>query len=47
MEITVFKALSSSLGIPVWIYYAGVVLISASVFKGIWRGLHQSLQGEL
>ena len=37
-EITFFKATSASLGIPVWIYYAGVPLLSLFVFRGIYRG---------
>jgi TRAP-type C4-dicarboxylate transport system permease small subunit len=37
-EVTFFKATSASLGIPVWIYYAGVPLLSAFVFRGIYRG---------
>ena len=37
-EITLFHATSASLGIPVWIYYAGVPLLSVFVFRGIHRG---------
>jgi TRAP-type transport system small permease protein len=37
-EITLFHATSASLGIPVWIYYAGVPLFSVFVFRGIYRG---------
>lgn len=37
-EITLFQATSASLGIPVWIYYAGVPLFSIFVFRGIYRG---------
>ena len=37
-EITLFHATSASLGIPVWIYYAGVPLLSLFVFRGIYRG---------
>jgi TRAP-type C4-dicarboxylate transport system permease small subunit len=37
-EITLFHATSASLGIPVWIYYAGVPLLSVFVFRGIFRG---------
>jgi TRAP-type C4-dicarboxylate transport system permease small subunit len=37
-EISVFHALSPSLGIPVWLYYAGVVALSPFVFVGIVRG---------
>ncbi|MBR9979495.1 MAG: TRAP transporter small permease subunit [Desulfatitalea sp.] len=37
-EMTLFRATSPSLGIPVWIYYAGVPLLSVFVFRGIYRG---------
>ena len=37
-EITLFHATSASLGIPVWIYYAGVPVLSVFVFRGIYRG---------
>lgn len=37
-EITLFNATSPSLGIPVWIYYAGAVLCTPAVFIGIYRG---------
>ena len=37
-EITLFKATSASLGIPVWIYYAGVPVLAVFVFRGIYRG---------
>lgn len=37
-EITLFRATSPALGIPVWIYYCGVPLFSLSVFRGILRG---------
>ena len=36
-ELTLFHATSASLNIPVWIYYAGVPLLSISVFQGIYR----------
>lgn len=36
-EITLFKADSAALGIPVWIYYVGVPLFSVTVFRGIYR----------
>ena len=32
-EITLFQATSASLGIPVWIYYAGIPVFSVFVFK--------------
>ena len=37
-EITLFHAASASLGIPVWVYYAGVPLFSLFVIRGIYRG---------
>ena len=37
-EVTLFHATSAALGIPVWIYYAGVPLFSVFVFRGIYRG---------
>jgi TRAP-type transport system small permease protein len=37
-EMTLFNAASASLGIPVWIYYAGVPVFSVFVFRGIYRG---------
>jgi len=36
-EITMFQADSAALGIPVWIYYLGVPLLSVFVFMGIYR----------
>ena len=42
-EITLFHAASASLGIPVWIYYAGVPLFSPFVFRGIYRGARAHL----
>lgn len=38
-EITLFQATSAALGIPVWVYYAGVPLLSIFIFKGIYRGM--------
>ena len=37
-EVTLFHATSASLGLPVWIYYAGVPIFSVFVFRGIYRG---------
>jgi len=37
-EMTLFRATSPSLGIPVWLYYVGVPLLSVFVFRGIYRG---------
>jgi TRAP-type C4-dicarboxylate transport system permease small subunit len=36
-EITLFQATSAALGIPVWIYYIGVPILSVFVFTGIYR----------
>ncbi len=36
-EITLFEATSPALGIPVWIYYIGVPVLSVFVFKGIYK----------
>ena len=36
-EITQFGATSAALGIPVWIYYAGVPALSVFVFAGVYR----------
>jgi TRAP-type C4-dicarboxylate transport system permease small subunit len=36
-EITLFKATSAALGVPVWLYYAGVPLFSVFVFRGIYK----------
>ena len=36
-ELTIFQATSAALGIPVWIYYAGVPILSVFVFVGIYR----------
>ena len=38
-EITLFRAKSASLGVPVWIYYSITVACTPWVFRGIWRGL--------
>ncbi|MFQ5483697.1 MAG: TRAP transporter small permease [Desulfobacterales bacterium] len=36
-ELTLFHATSAALGIPVWIYYVGVPVLSVFVFAGIYR----------
>jgi TRAP-type C4-dicarboxylate transport system permease small subunit len=36
-ELTLFKATSAALGIPVWIYYIGVPVFSVFLFAGIYR----------
>ena len=38
-EVTLFHATSGALGLPVWIYYAGVTVFSVFVFKGIYRNV--------
>lgn len=43
-EITLFHASSGALGIPVWIYYAGVPALSVFVFRGIYRDAHRRLR---
>jgi TRAP-type C4-dicarboxylate transport system permease small subunit len=42
-ELTLFNATSAALGIPVWIYYIGVPVLSIFVFAGIYRNAVQSL----
>jgi len=37
-ELTIFKATSPALGIPVWIYYLPLPPLSISVFRGIYQG---------
>lgn len=36
-EITIFRATSPALAVPVWIYYVGVPLFSIFVFRGVYR----------
>ena len=43
-EITLFKADSAALGIPVWIYYVGVPLFSVTVFRGVYRNAAHHLR---
>ncbi|MFP4347764.1 MAG: TRAP transporter small permease [Thermodesulfobacteriota bacterium] len=43
-EITLFHASSGALGIPVWIYYVGVPVLSIFVFRGIYRDAHRRLR---
>lgn len=45
-ELTIFHARSAALNIPVWIYYALVVLLSLFVFRGIWRAARGKAVGE-
>jgi len=42
-ELTIFKATSAGLGIPVWIYYIGVPILSIFVFQGIYRDASSKL----
>jgi TRAP-type C4-dicarboxylate transport system permease small subunit len=42
-EIVIFHATSGALGIPVWIYYTGVPLLSVFVFRGIYRDARTKL----
>jgi len=42
-EVTLFKATSPALGVPIWVYYAGVPLLSIAVFRGVCRGTVKSL----
>jgi len=42
-ELTIFKATSAGLGIPVWIYYIGVPIFSVFVFIGIYRDVSTRL----
>lgn len=42
-ELTLFRATSAALGIPVWIYYAGVPILAVFVFRGIYRGARTRL----
>ena len=43
-EVTLFRAASAALGIPVWIYYVGVPVMSVFVFRGIYRDARQKLK---
>jgi TRAP-type C4-dicarboxylate transport system permease small subunit len=42
-EITLFQAISPALGIPVWIYYTGVPILSVFVFRGIYKDASSKL----
>ncbi|OPX38930.1 MAG: hypothetical protein B1H11_03965 [Desulfobacteraceae bacterium 4484_190.1] len=44
-EVTLFHATSAALGIPVWIYYTGVPILSIFVFMGIYRDASSRLDG--
>jgi TRAP-type C4-dicarboxylate transport system permease small subunit len=43
-ELTLFQATSAGLGIPVWIYYIGVPILSVFVFTGIYRDATAKLE---
>lgn len=43
-EITLFWAISPALGIPVWIYYLGVPILSVFVFRGIYKDASSKLK---
>jgi TRAP-type transport system small permease protein len=43
-ELTLFQATSAGLGIPVWIYYIGVPILSVFVFTGIYRDASTKLE---
>lgn len=48
-ELTMFHATSAALGVPVWIYYLGVPVLSIFVFIGVYRDAATklaSLKGE-
>ena len=44
-EVTIFNATSPALGIPVWLYYVGVPILSIFVFIGIHRDAATRLSG--
>jgi TRAP-type C4-dicarboxylate transport system permease small subunit len=43
-EITLFGAISPALGIPIWIYYLGVPLLSVFLFRGIYKDASSKLK---
>ena len=43
-ELVLFHATSGALGVPVWIYYAGVPVLSVFVFKGIYQDASAKLE---
>ncbi len=43
-ELTLFHATSAALGIPVWIYYLGVPILSIFVFTGIYKDASTRLE---
>lgn len=44
-EMRVFHARSAALNIPVWFYYAAVVILSPFVFRGLFRGARSGSPG--
>lgn len=44
-EITLFKATSAALGVPVWFYYLGVPVFSVFVFRGVYKNAAARLAG--
>jgi TRAP-type transport system small permease protein len=43
-EIVLFHATSGALGVPVWLYYGGVPVLSIFVFKGIYQDASAKLK---
>jgi len=43
-ELVLFHATSGALNIPIWIYYAGVPVLSVFVFKGIYQDASAKLK---
>lgn len=43
-EVTLFWAISPALGIPVWVYYLGVPILSVFVFTGIYKDASSKLK---
>jgi len=43
-EMVLFHATSGALGLPVWIYYAGVPILSIFVLQGIYRDASAKLK---
>lgn len=43
-ELTMFHAKSGALGVPVWIYYIGVPVLSVFVFRGVYRDARRKMK---
>jgi TRAP-type C4-dicarboxylate transport system permease small subunit len=43
-ELKYFHASSGALNVPIWIYYAGVPVLSVFVFTGIYKDARQKLE---